>query len=859
MDEKKYAAMEAALGEHHRTLLKYLARYLRELRADPRQNRARDKLLRLSMSQFQELSTDVYDELTRREDERKRGGPEQPGNPIPKYLLPQTNFHFKRNQARQKLSTLPGDRFQQLATDVFFELERRFPRFARSPSRAESIPDRNSPSRNGLAPRGPSRQGGPDMRSVSREGFRGTPPYGPGGPGASGGPGTDNFGKPLPKMYQSNVMVPNKGTMVEDDSDAEGARSMMMNGGESPDSKSEYRIQVQDLERKVDDLMSQLQEKDKELEQAKSSSRENDSVGLESQEPFHDADNVQTIEAERSEWNLLRNDLDAKLSEAKALNDSLQKELVKLRSKHTNLEEELRVKADGEANIMATLEQTRRDAVDRERALQSQFDDHQSATQSKHQDLLAELEQVRNQHAMQSYGDSEAWKERCEILERDLAEQRKRTEDVRQETGKFLQEMRTLSQRSTESVEKEEKLLDQMVQLEREVRLWKSRYAKSKSQARSLRSSSLGLQIANNAAAYLAQDATFIAENGAIRDVHLTNFQVAVDDLLQQARTSDPQFISESMKQLIMAVRAITNDMEAAAPEVDENLLNKRTKLRARLSQAANNLISATKAHGASNGLAPVSIVDAATLHLTTAVVDIAKLLKIRQSTPDELAQEDYVQISLSARPAPLSTRSKGNSLSESSAASATHARNASVSSAGFSNYSRYSSRYSVGTSPDQLSADMKGAFATPQILGMLRENGIEEFKNYLEDSTALLVRSIQPLVNTIRNGSPKGNDDQVVADYIRDIDGTVQDIVTKTNAALADLKDPALSKHAPPVVKALQGTVQDLQRTYSSGQRDRIPPLAFKVARATKELVLRVDRIETGEVTVDTNLPADF
>ena len=222
MDDKKYAMMEAALGEHHRTLLRYLAPYLRELRSDPRQNRARDKLLRLSMSQFQELSTDVYDELTRREDERRRGGPDQPGNPVPKYLLPRQNFHFKRNQARQKLSTLPADRFQQLATDVFFELERRFPRFARSGSRAESIPDRNTPSRNGFPPRAASRQG-PDVRSASREGFSGpAPSFAPGGPV---GPGGDNYGKPLPKMYQSNVMVPNKGTMVEDDSDTDSSSS----------------------------------------------------------------------------------------------------------------------------------------------------------------------------------------------------------------------------------------------------------------------------------------------------------------------------------------------------------------------------------------------------------------------------------------------------------------------------------------------------------------------------------------------------------------------------------------------------------------------------------------------------------
>lgn len=39
-------------------------------------------------------------------------------------------FHPKRNQARQKLATLPLQRFRDLASDVYFELERRYPDFA---------------------------------------------------------------------------------------------------------------------------------------------------------------------------------------------------------------------------------------------------------------------------------------------------------------------------------------------------------------------------------------------------------------------------------------------------------------------------------------------------------------------------------------------------------------------------------------------------------------------------------------------------------------------------------------------------------------------------------------------------------
>ncbi|KAK9899371.1 hypothetical protein P389DRAFT_194371 [Cystobasidium minutum MCA 4210] len=87
---------------------------------------AREKLTRLTRPQFQELSTDVYDELMRRQ--RAEGNALSGG--APEFLPQKPDFHPKRNQARQKLSTLPKTRFRDLASDVYFELERRYPEFS---------------------------------------------------------------------------------------------------------------------------------------------------------------------------------------------------------------------------------------------------------------------------------------------------------------------------------------------------------------------------------------------------------------------------------------------------------------------------------------------------------------------------------------------------------------------------------------------------------------------------------------------------------------------------------------------------------------------------------------------------------
>jgi hypothetical protein len=48
-------------------------------------------------------------------------------NFIVPFLPVRDEFHPKRNQARQKLATLPQNRFKDLASDVYYELERRYP------------------------------------------------------------------------------------------------------------------------------------------------------------------------------------------------------------------------------------------------------------------------------------------------------------------------------------------------------------------------------------------------------------------------------------------------------------------------------------------------------------------------------------------------------------------------------------------------------------------------------------------------------------------------------------------------------------------------------------------------------------
>jgi hypothetical protein len=122
-------------------------------------------------------------------------------------------------------------------------------------------------------------------------------------------------------------------------------------------------------------------------------------------------------------------------------------------------------------------------------------------------------------------------------------------------------------------------------------------------------------------------------------------------------------------------------------------------------------------------------------------------------------------------------------------------------------------------------------------------------------------VQSIQPLVNLIRS-SPESTptEEQQIYEYIQDIARAVDDTGDRTYEAVKQLSNPALQKHALPVVEVLDECRRDmLDIDIRNGGRDNVPPLAFKTARALKELVLRVDRIESGELTVEQTLKSDF
>lgn len=578
---QRYQRAESELRQHYAVLRAYLKGGAAQ---PPRTNKARDKLLRLSPVQFHELSTDVFDELQRRQAAQPIPGRPPRMDKVPPFLQPRTDFHEKRNQARQKLSSLQISRFRDLSTDVFCELERRFPHFnpdnkresTRSLSRGPPgrLPNGMPPAPNGFGP--PSRSHTTNGSVSSNAGF---PPR-KGSIAQLDINASNELGRPMPKQFQSNTITPNKSTMIEDDdeddesgpmgrydrsSEAFGLESSLRSPGSNRDtsatsmtggSRDVKSLQSQNggIHVKVGELERQLEEK----------------------------------ESEMSGIAALKDELQQKLDQAQSLNESLRREIEKLKSENESISSRAGSNDSGE-------------------------------WQNKHQELEEQHRQLQSRHEQQM----------------------RTTEEVSKQFRAHMVEMRAFADESSGSMQREEQLHLEVQRLKEENAEWKSKYTKARSQMKNLRMSSLGLNVTGSSSVRAIREQTFYSADGAVSDDHLTKFQLSVDGLLNSARGEEPAAVLDHVKELVVAVRSITGDVEKTADSVkDDEIVRKRDKLKGKVSATANNLITASKNFVAAHGLSPVSLVDAAASHLTAAVVDLLKIVKVRPAAPRELDDE---------------------------------------------------------------------------------------------------------------------------------------------------------------------------------------------------------------------------
>ena len=180
-----------------------------------------------------------------------------------------------------------------------------------------------------------------------------------------------------------------------------------------------------------------------------------------------------------------------------------------------------------------------------------------------------------------------------------------------------------------------------------EVQEWKSRYLRAKSQVRNLRASTYGgisgweflAMFSKPTTAPVEKDSPYYdSEYGRIRDISVTKFQMAMDEFLTKSRT-DAGNLLDHLHNLVVATRKVTQDItdgEDRTNDSREDLQSEIAQCTSLVSTTANHLITTTRNHTTSGGLAPISILDAAASDLSSAVIDLIKVAKIRPQSPHD-------------------------------------------------------------------------------------------------------------------------------------------------------------------------------------------------------------------------------
>ena len=297
--------------------------------------------------------------------------------------------------------------------------------------------------------------------------------------------------------------------------------------------------------------------------------------------------------------------MEAKLAAAETLNINLQSEIDKAQNLHADKEQNFREQLD----MMAT-----KSGEDEQWKL-------------KHNELLQQIQSLKQENQELQQDSQE--------LQQELLEQQRVTDEVRREATGFLEEMKVLARQSTGGPAREEKLMDQVQSLEGEVEMWKTRFAQCKAQSWP---STLVHPLKQSK---IENDASLLDKHGLIKDTHVMEFQVAIDEAIRMSR-DDPQGLDRQLKSVVRTVLNISNDLKRA-DDSDENM----DKMKTRVTGTACNFITATKNYLRYHPLSPVSLLDSAASHLSGAVVVAVQNVKM-YSSEGEAGRDSALSGSLS-------------------------------------------------------------------------------------------------------------------------------------------------------------------------------------------------------------------
>ncbi|GAA5995031.1 uncharacterized protein JCM10292_004496 [Rhodotorula paludigena] len=629
---------------------------------------AREKLTRLTRQQFQELSTDVYDELMRRIGD----SPEQQGQQP--FLAVRPDFHPKRNQARQKLATLPLLRFRDLASDVYFELDRRYPEFGEEDDNANGQ-GYTSPPPVGTASSPHSRSG--SLASSQHHGLA-SPPLSthvpPSNLNSRRAPTPTSASHPTsPPLASSaaiptgnDVVVPVKSTMVVEGDDDDAASPQSRSGGGASDERSPPPS--------VDDLRPQSADQGG-MRSPGLSGRSGSSAGA------FGAFGAGPGGAERAE-ELVSPPTSARLLDAHQQQNHHQNRASEVSSAGTGTSSRFfggyagsagmgpaseagqgaggngrrswehdaadKVRSEYEyklamlQNRVAELEREQREHLDgagaSERGLREQWDQERRRWEQRHEEQSSQLRSLQREHdnlraSSTSRGLASPPAGGDAHLHTRLHEAEELASELRGEVSSLVDEIRQVSERADELQREVEREKGEREKSEKEAREWKERWQAVKLELRNVKATS---QLFTSA---ISVDSDWLpaSSDGLINDTSVGAFQTSIDDLLQAARSKEPSSVLPAFRVVVVACGKIDTDVQAIPPSrlaslpfSEQELVN---SLKGKINATLSNLLTASKNHATSFGVSPVSLLDAAASHLASTIVELVRILKIRRTT----------------------------------------------------------------------------------------------------------------------------------------------------------------------------------------------------------------------------------
>lgn len=580
---------------HYQELLSFLRSHLAKEQTGPRSN-AREKLTRLSKQQFTELSTDVYDELMRRITNAK----EQQATGVTPHLAVRDEFHPKRNQARQKLATLPKTRFRDLSSDVFFELERRFPEL-KEEFRPDAIQREREAEQREQERLAAARLAEEQERTQSSS--------------------RDLQRPPAAQESTSDVVIPKKSTLVEEDVsvpysvDAGHPERASMDGSEVPDNRSTMYSQASSVGTGFYNGYGGNRGGAESVASPNLGSRS-------SQLDSH------VVEKLRSDYEFKIATLNQRISSLETNNDDL-KQQASQANRHESKVRDLEADREHLRSLHARELQS----------LQSELERHRDQHDAKHRDLLDSRSKLASaegelQRALASGGGNA---EDFERMQDTMTQQENTISDFRGEVESLVQEIQVLSGRNEELVNEKDQDILVIRDLNAQIQSFKRKYEQARTELRQFKATSQLYVAQAKADEFLSP-----TEGGAIADVNVTAFQTSIDEMLMAARSTTPSAILMAMKAVVLATTLITDDaakVEQSPTQLPGSDAEQLTTIKTKISTSLNGLMTACRNHASSHGTSPISLVDAAASHVSSTVVDLVKLLKTRPATAAEKEQ----------------------------------------------------------------------------------------------------------------------------------------------------------------------------------------------------------------------------